>query len=200
MKMVAHDGRLENFFPLKYNTTVADDGGGWVIWSKRFVSSSPQMTTVAAVVQQEMDVYLQGSKKIKASNHMDCGYIWWNQRDRKFEGFTQKHPSTMVIVFIAGYKFPAGRIAIFITRAGGLGLQLVSELVKLYTVDRRRRIQGEIEDLFQEKLRARSRSTYYAIADATILRFMVDVCWVPMLAAFSVTMDQSDVRVATNHC
>ncbi|KAL8237155.1 hypothetical protein R6Q59_018236 [Mikania micrantha] len=55
MKMVAHDGRLENFFPLKYNTTVADDGGGWVIWSKRFVSSSPQMTTVAAVVQQEMD-------------------------------------------------------------------------------------------------------------------------------------------------
>lgn len=44
------------------------------------------------------------------------------------------------------------------------------------------------------------RSTYYAVADAAILRFMVEVCWGPMLAAFSVTLDQSDDKAATNHC
>ena len=41
---------------------------------------------------------------------------------------------------------------------------------------------------------------YYAVTDVSILRFMVEVCWGPMLAAFSVTLDQSDDKVATSQC
>ncbi|KAM7275057.1 hypothetical protein ACFE04_016923 [Oxalis oulophora] len=44
---------------------------------------------------------------------------------------------------------------------------------------------------FQEKAR-KSESVYYAATDVVILRFMVEVCWAPMLAAFSVALDQSD--------
>lgn len=44
------------------------------------------------------------------------------------------------------------------------------------------------------------RSMYYTISDASILRFMAEVCWGPMLAAFSVTLDQSDDREATSQC
>ncbi|KAL0386805.1 UNVERIFIED_CONTAM: Brefeldin A-inhibited guanine nucleotide-exchange protein 1 [Sesamum radiatum] len=44
------------------------------------------------------------------------------------------------------------------------------------------------------------RVVYYAVADPTILRFMVEVCWGPMIAAFSVTLDQSDDKEATAQC
>ncbi|KAH1263983.1 Brefeldin A-inhibited guanine nucleotide-exchange protein 1 [Glycine max] len=44
------------------------------------------------------------------------------------------------------------------------------------------------------------RSAYHVVTDVAILRFMVEVCWGPMLAAFSVTLDQSDDRVATSQC
>ncbi|XP_019054355.1 PREDICTED: brefeldin A-inhibited guanine nucleotide-exchange protein 1 isoform X2 [Nelumbo nucifera] len=55
----------------------------------------------------------------------------------------------------------------------------------------------------QEQFRAKtgkSESVYYAVTDTAILRFMVEVCWAPMLAAFSVTLDQSDDKVATSQC
>lgn len=42
------------------------------------------------------------------------------------------------------------------------------------------------------------RSIYYCVTDPAILRFMVEVCWGPMLAAFSVTLDQSDDKAATS--
>ncbi|CAB80485.1 guanine nucleotide-exchange protein-like [Arabidopsis thaliana] len=38
------------------------------------------------------------------------------------------------------------------------------------------------------------------ITDVAILRFMVEVSWGPMLAAFSVTLDQSDDRLAAVEC
>lgn len=41
---------------------------------------------------------------------------------------------------------------------------------------------------------------YHSVTDVAILRFMVEVCWGPMLAAFSMTLDQSDDRLATAHC
>lgn len=44
------------------------------------------------------------------------------------------------------------------------------------------------------------RSVYHSVTDVAILRFMVEVCWGPMLAAFSVTLDQSDDRLATSQC
>lgn len=41
---------------------------------------------------------------------------------------------------------------------------------------------------------------FYIVADATILRFMMEACWAPMMAAFSVTLDQSDDKAATSQC
>ncbi|KAL0376282.1 UNVERIFIED_CONTAM: Brefeldin A-inhibited guanine nucleotide-exchange protein 1 [Sesamum calycinum] len=55
----------------------------------------------------------------------------------------------------------------------------------------------------QEEFKAKSSKSevvYYAVADPTILRFMVEVCWGPMIAAFSVTLDQSDDKEATAQC
>ncbi|CAN1332481.1 Brefeldin A-inhibited guanine nucleotide-exchange protein 2 [Linum perenne] len=43
-------------------------------------------------------------------------------------------------------------------------------------------------------------SVYYAANDVVILRFMVEVCWAPMLAAFSVPLDQSDDEVVIALC
>lgn len=44
------------------------------------------------------------------------------------------------------------------------------------------------------------RSVFYAVTDVSILKFMVEVCWGPMLAAFSMTLDQSDDKLATSEC
>ena len=40
------------------------------------------------------------------------------------------------------------------------------------------------------------RSAYHVVTDVAILCFMVEVCWGPMLAAFSVTLEHSDDRLA----
>lgn len=45
-----------------------------------------------------------------------------------------------------------------------------------------------------------TRSVYYAATDVLILRFMIEVCWAPMLAAFSVPLDQSDDELVISHC
>uniref|UniRef100_A0A1J3DBS8 Brefeldin A-inhibited guanine nucleotide-exchange protein 1 n=1 Tax=Noccaea caerulescens TaxID=107243 RepID=A0A1J3DBS8_NOCCA len=55
----------------------------------------------------------------------------------------------------------------------------------------------------QEKFRSnsgKSESAYHVVTDVAILRFMVEVSWGPMLAAFSVTLDQSDDRLAAVEC
>ncbi|KAI5419811.1 hypothetical protein KIW84_043826 [Lathyrus oleraceus] len=52
-------------------------------------------------------------------------------------------------------------------------------------------------DIWKEQFKSNSRkseSAYHVVTDVAILRFMVEVCWGPMLAAFSVTLDQSDDR------
>jgi len=48
---------------------------------------------------------------------------------------------------------------------------------------------GHVIDIY---LLENCRSVYYAATDVVILRFMIEVCWAPMLAAFSVPLDQSD--------
>ncbi|KAK8259579.1 hypothetical protein V6Z12_D13G065900 [Gossypium hirsutum] len=58
---------------------------------------------------------------------------------------------------------------------------------------------GHIQEQFKAKT-GKSESAYHHISDVAILRFMVEVCWGPMLAAFSVTLDQSDDRLATTQC
>lgn len=55
----------------------------------------------------------------------------------------------------------------------------------------------------QEQFKAKaskSESVYYAATDVVILRFMVEVCWAPMLAAFSVPLDQSEDEVVIYQC
>ncbi|XP_068647280.1 brefeldin A-inhibited guanine nucleotide-exchange protein 1 isoform X2 [Aristolochia californica] len=55
----------------------------------------------------------------------------------------------------------------------------------------------------QEEFKAKSgksESAFFSVTDAGILRFMVEVCWAPMLAAFSMTLDQSDDKAATFQC
>ncbi|XVE49637.1 hypothetical protein DITRI_Ditri01bG0097500 [Diplodiscus trichospermus] len=56
-----------------------------------------------------------------------------------------------------------------------------------------------IQEQFKAKS-GKSGSVYHVVSDIAILRFMVEVCWGPMLAAFSVTLDQSDDRLATTQC
>ncbi|XP_061978991.1 brefeldin A-inhibited guanine nucleotide-exchange protein 1-like isoform X1 [Populus nigra] len=56
-----------------------------------------------------------------------------------------------------------------------------------------------IQEQFKAKS-GKSESIYHVVTDAAILRFMVEVCWGPMLAAFSMTLDQSDDRLAASQC
>ncbi|MBA0646278.1 hypothetical protein Goklo_014252, partial [Gossypium klotzschianum] len=56
-----------------------------------------------------------------------------------------------------------------------------------------------MQEQFKEKAR-KSKSVYYAATDVVILRFMIEVCWAPMLAAFSVPLDQSDDEVVITLC
>ncbi|KAE8702015.1 Brefeldin A-inhibited guanine nucleotide-exchange protein 3 [Hibiscus syriacus] len=44
------------------------------------------------------------------------------------------------------------------------------------------------------------QSVYYAATNVVILRFMVEACWAPLLAAFIVPLDQSDDEVVTALC
>ncbi|XP_010540253.1 PREDICTED: brefeldin A-inhibited guanine nucleotide-exchange protein 3 [Tarenaya hassleriana] len=56
-----------------------------------------------------------------------------------------------------------------------------------------------MQERFKEKAR-KSESVYYAASDVVILRFMIEVCWAPMLAAFSVPLDQSDDTIVITLC
>ncbi|KAE8721283.1 Brefeldin A-inhibited guanine nucleotide-exchange protein 2 [Hibiscus syriacus] len=56
-----------------------------------------------------------------------------------------------------------------------------------------------MQEQFKEKAR-KSESVYYAATDVVVLRFIVEVCWAPMLAAFSVPLDQSDDEIVIALC
>ncbi|XP_011625421.1 brefeldin A-inhibited guanine nucleotide-exchange protein 1 [Amborella trichopoda] len=56
-----------------------------------------------------------------------------------------------------------------------------------------------IQEQFKAKA-GKSECVYYAVTDVAILRFMVEVCWAPMMVAFSVTLDQSDDKIVTFQC
>ncbi|XP_021636150.2 brefeldin A-inhibited guanine nucleotide-exchange protein 1 isoform X2 [Hevea brasiliensis] len=62
---------------------------------------------------------------------------------------------------------------------------------------------GHLIRHIQEQFKAKSgksESVFHTVTNAAILRFMVEVCWGPMLAAFSMTLDQSDDKLATSQC
>ncbi|KAJ1259956.1 hypothetical protein BS78_10G194900 [Paspalum vaginatum] len=56
-----------------------------------------------------------------------------------------------------------------------------------------------IQEKFKAK-RGKLESMFYVVADATILKFMMESCWAPMMAAFSVLLDQCDDKAATSQC
>ncbi|KAL6874044.1 hypothetical protein ACP4OV_014126 [Aristida adscensionis] len=56
-----------------------------------------------------------------------------------------------------------------------------------------------IQEKFKAK-RGKTESMFYVVSDATILRFMMESCWAPMMAAFSVPLDQFDDKAATAQC
>ncbi|KAI0500232.1 hypothetical protein KFK09_018441 [Dendrobium nobile] len=56
-----------------------------------------------------------------------------------------------------------------------------------------------MQEQVREKAR-KSESVYCAATDVVILRFMMEVCWAPMLAAFSVSLDQSDDQSVLSAC
>ncbi|KAK4764868.1 hypothetical protein SAY86_025958 [Trapa natans] len=60
-------------------------------------------------------------------------------------------------------------------------------------------IISRIHEQFKTK-NSKSKSIYHSITDASIIRVMVEVCWGPMLAAFSMTLDHSEDRLAIAKC
>lgn len=60
-------------------------------------------------------------------------------------------------------------------------------------------LMRHMQEQFKEKAR-KSESVYYAATDVVILRFMIEACWAPMLAAFSVPLDQSDEDIVITQC
>ncbi|URE30226.1 Guanine nucleotide-exchange protein [Musa troglodytarum] len=56
-----------------------------------------------------------------------------------------------------------------------------------------------MQEQFKEKAH-KSESIYYSATDVVILKFMIEVCWAPMLAAFSVPVDQSDDETVISLC
>ncbi|PIN14780.1 Guanine nucleotide exchange factor [Handroanthus impetiginosus] len=84
-----------------------------------------------------------------------------------------------------------------------LGLDGILNLVWKQTEEKPLGANGYAIRHIQEQFKANSskpEDIYYSVADPAILRFMVEVCWGPMLAAFSVTLDQSDDKEATTQC
>ncbi|KAL6561982.1 Protein big1 [Orobanche gracilis] len=84
-----------------------------------------------------------------------------------------------------------------------LGLDGILNLVWKPAEEKPLGANGHLLRHIQEQFKVKSSKSevfYYAVADPTILRFMVEVCWGPMLAAFSVTLDQSDDKEATSQC
>ncbi|KAM0945494.1 putative Sec7 domain, mon2, dimerization and cyclophilin-binding domain, Sec7 domain superfamily [Dioscorea sansibarensis] len=60
-------------------------------------------------------------------------------------------------------------------------------------------LMRHMQEQFKEKAR-KSESVYYAATDVVILKFMIEVCWAPMLAAFSVPLDQSEDETVISLC
>ncbi|KVH91182.1 brefeldin A-inhibited guanine nucleotide-exchange protein 2-like [Cynara cardunculus var. scolymus] len=60
-------------------------------------------------------------------------------------------------------------------------------------------LMRHMQEQFQEKAR-KSQSVYCAATDVFILRFMIEACWAPMLAAFSVPLDQSHDMIVIAQC
>ncbi|KAL7606603.1 hypothetical protein Lser_V15G15902 [Lactuca serriola] len=85
---------------------------------------------------------------------------------------------------------------------GVLGLDGILNIVVRKNVEENQTnedLMRHMQEQFKEKA-SKSESVYYAATDVFIVTFMIEVCWAPMLAAFSVPLDQSDDEVVINQC
>ncbi|KAI3701044.1 hypothetical protein L2E82_45687 [Cichorium intybus] len=83
-----------------------------------------------------------------------------------------------------------------------LGLDSILNIVVRKTAEENHTsedLMRHMQEQFQEKAR-KSESVYYAATDVFILKFMLEVCWAPMLAAFSVPLDKSDDVIVSTQC
>ncbi|KAI7749932.1 hypothetical protein M8C21_024882, partial [Ambrosia artemisiifolia] len=60
-------------------------------------------------------------------------------------------------------------------------------------------LMRHMQEQFKEKAR-KSESVFYPATDVFILTFMIEVCWAPMLAAFSVPLDRSEDEIIISLC
>ncbi|KAM0048372.1 putative Sec7 domain, mon2, dimerization and cyclophilin-binding domain, Sec7 domain superfamily [Helianthus debilis subsp. tardiflorus] len=60
-------------------------------------------------------------------------------------------------------------------------------------------LMRHMQEQFKEKAR-KSESVFYPATDVFILTFMIEVCWAPMLAAFSVPLDRNDDEIIISLC
>lgn len=85
-----------------------------------------------------------------------------------------------------------------------LGLDAILNIVIRKRVeDKALETSDDVIRHMQEQFKAKagkSETVYYAASDVEILRPMVEVSWAPMLAAFSVPLDQSEDEVVTFQC
>ncbi|CAH9056820.1 unnamed protein product [Cuscuta europaea] len=84
-----------------------------------------------------------------------------------------------------------------------LGFEGILNLVWKQTEEKPLGTNGDLIRHIQEQFKAKSAKSecvFYTVSNPAILKFMVEVCWGPMLAAFSVTLDQSDDKTATSLC
>nr|KYP64465.1 Brefeldin A-inhibited guanine nucleotide-exchange protein 2 [Cajanus cajan] len=84
-----------------------------------------------------------------------------------------------------------------------LGLDSILNIVIRKRSDKNMETSDDLIRHMQEQFKEKARKTesiYYAATDVVILRFMIEVCWAPMLAAFSVPLDQSDDEVVICLC
>ncbi|KAL4586003.1 hypothetical protein LXL04_010633 [Taraxacum kok-saghyz] len=86
--------------------------------------------------------------------------------------------------------------------SGILGLESILNIVVRKNLEENQMnddLMRQMQEQFKEKAR-KSESVYYAATDVFILTFMIEVSWAPMLAAFSVPLDQSDDETVINLC
>lgn len=85
-----------------------------------------------------------------------------------------------------------------------LGLDTILNIViRKRSEDKALETSDDVIRHMQEQFKAKagkSETVYYAASDVEILRPMVEVSWAPMLAAFSVPLDQSEDEVVTFQC
>nr|CAB3496502.1 unnamed protein product [Digitaria exilis] len=111
------------------------------------------------------------------------GRIWKKEIKMKEDEFVPQQQQSTSSNKILGLD----NILNIVVRKRGSSMETSDDLIK------------HMQEQFKEKARM-SESVFYPATDVVVLKFMVEVCWAPMLAAFSVPLDQSDDEIVISQC